>query len=79
MNLLTPSMADKSEAALANSEKAALGMLDLLKTAAKPANLNDAQWEAEKKTHQVNALRSLAFVKLSRNDFPGAEEQYLRS
>ena len=77
MNLLTPSMADKSEAALANSEKAALGMLDLLKTAAKPANLNDAQWEAEKKTHQVNALRSLAFVKLSRNDFPGAEEQYL--
>ena len=79
MNLLTPSMGDKSEAALANSEKAALGMLDLLKTATKPANpnLTDAQWDAEKKTHQVNALRSLAFVKLSRNDFPGAEEQYL--
>ena len=77
VNLFAPTMNDKSETALADSEKAALGMLDLLKTAPKPANLTDAQWEAEKKAHQVSALRSLAFVKLTRNDFVGAEGQYL--
>ncbi len=77
MNLLTLSMNDKSEAALANSEKAAQGMLELLKTFPKPANMTDAQWEGEKKNQQLNALKSLAFVKMSRNDYPGAEEQYL--
>ncbi len=77
MNLLTLSMADKSEAALANSEKAAESMLELLKTFPKPANLTDAQWEAEKKNQQLNSLKSLAFVKMTRNDYPGAEAVYL--
>lgn len=76
-NLLTLSMGDKSDSALANSEKAAQGMLDGLATFPKPANVTDAQWEAEKKNQQINALKCLAFVKMSRNDYPGAEEQYL--
>ena len=78
VNLLTVSINDKGETALANGDKAAQSMLELLKTSPpKPANLTDAQWEAMKKTYQLNALKTLAFGKLSRNDFAGAEEQYL--
>ena len=77
VNALTLSMGDKSEAALANSEKAAQSALDMLGTFAKPATLNDAQWEAFKKNLQLNAMKSLAFVKMSRNDYVGAEEAYL--
>lgn len=77
VNLLTLSMQDKSEAALANSEKAAQGMLDGLATFVKPAQVTDAQWEAEKKNQQLTALKCLAYVKMTRNDYVGAEEQYL--
>jgi hypothetical protein len=77
VNLLTVSMNDKSPSALANGEKAAQGMLDLLPTAPKPANVNDAQWDAAKKTYQLNAMKALAFVKLNRDDYAGAEAQYL--
>lgn len=77
-NLLTLSMQDKSESALANSEKAAQGMLDGLNSFPKPnPQITDAQWEAEKKNQQLNALKCLAFVKMSRNDYVGAEQAYL--
>ncbi len=78
VNLLTVSINDKSETALANGDKAAQGMLELLKSSPpKPANVTDDQWAAAKKAYQVNALKTLAYGKLSRNDFAGAEEQYV--
>jgi len=77
VNALTLSMGDKSDSALANSEKSAQASLENLSTFTKPAGVNDAQWEAYKKDLQLNALKSIAFVKMSRNDYVGAEEGYL--
>ncbi|MBY0506639.1 MAG: hypothetical protein K2X03_22150 [Bryobacteraceae bacterium] len=74
---LTVSMGDKSPEALANSEKAAQGALEMLPTFTKPANVTDPQWDAYKKDVQLNAMKALGFIKMSRNDYTGAEEAYL--
>jgi tetratricopeptide (TPR) repeat protein len=77
--LLTLSMQDKSEGALADGEKAANGLLELLPSLAKPANATDAQFDQSKKDSTALAHKVLGWVKMSRNDFPNAEKSFLDS
>ena len=75
--LLTLSMQDKSEAALADGDKAANGLLGMLPSLAKPANVTDAQFEQSKKESTALAQKVLGWTKMSRNDYPGAEKAFL--
>ncbi|MGH9721996.1 MAG: tetratricopeptide repeat protein [Bryobacteraceae bacterium] len=73
LTLLTETMPPTPES-LATGEKAAQGLLQ----AKKPANVTDANWEAAKKTTDVAAYKTLAFVASARKDLPGAEKQYAK-
>ena len=77
--LLTLSMQDKSEGALADGEKAANGLLELMPSMAKPANVTDAQMDQLKKDNTALAQKVLGWVKMNRNDYPGAEKSFLDS
>jgi hypothetical protein len=79
VSLLTLSMQDKSEAALADSEKAANGLLEIIPSMAKPANVTDAQFDASKKQYTALGHKVLGWVKMTKNDHPGAETSFLDS
>lgn len=79
MNLLTLSQQKKDDASLADGEKAAKGMLDLLPTLPKPANATDAQWAEQKKETEATALKVLGWTKMTRNDHTGAEKDFTDS
>jgi hypothetical protein len=66
-------MGKTDEQALADGEKAANGLLEVIPKQAKPANVTDAQWDAQKKDWTLTAYKTLGFAKMSRQDYPGAE------
>jgi len=79
VSLLTLSMGDKAEAALADGEKAANGLLEVIPGMPKPANVTDAQFDAAKKDYSALAHKVLGWVKMNRNDHAGAEKSFLDS
>ena len=79
VNLLTLSMQDKSEAALADGEKAANGLLELIPGIAKQPNQTDAQMDATKKAYTALAHKVQGWSKMSKADNVGAEKAFLDS
>ncbi len=76
LNLLTVSMNDKSDAALADGEKAANGLLGILNEVQKPAQVPDDAWNAEKQKNQVLAHRTLGWVAWQRKQYDAAEKHF---
>lgn len=76
LNLLTISMNDKSEHALADGEKAAKGLLEILDKVKKPDQVDAAAWEKETVNNKALAHRTLGWIEWQRKDFTGAEQHF---
>jgi hypothetical protein len=77
---LTPSLNDNSPGALADGEKAATALLELVKNpSSKPANVPDAQWETTKVELTGMSHKTLGWVAMQRKDNVKAEEQFKAS
>jgi hypothetical protein len=79
VSLLTLSMQDKSDAALADSEKAANGLLEVTPSMAKAANQTDAQVDAQKKINMALGHKVVGWIKMTKNDHVAAEKSFLDS
>jgi len=79
LNLLVESMADKSEAALADGEKAANGLLAILDKVQKPAPIPDDAWAKEKQNNTVLAHKTLGWIASARKDYVAAEGAYTKA
>ncbi|MDX1981787.1 MAG: hypothetical protein SFV51_16070, partial [Bryobacteraceae bacterium] len=77
LNLLTVSMNDKSEAALADGEKAAKGLLGVIEQVKKPDQVAEDAWAKEKANNQVLAHRALGWIEWQRKNFTGAEGHFV--
>ncbi len=76
LNLLTFSMNDKSDAALADGEKAGSGLLAIIDKVAKPAQVADDAWAKEKLNNQVLGNRTLGWVAWQRKNYEQAEKSF---
>ncbi|MDX2178122.1 MAG: hypothetical protein SFV18_00935 [Bryobacteraceae bacterium] len=79
LNLLVESMADKSDAALADGEKAANGLLAILDKVQKPAQIPDDAWAKEKLNNTVLAHKTMGWIASARKDYVAAEQAYTKS
>lgn len=79
LNLLTVSMNDKSETALADGEKAANGLLGIIDKVKKPEQVAEDAWAKEKTNNQALAHRTLGWVAWQRKNFTEAESQFVQS
>ena len=78
ITLLTISMAHTSADALDTGEKAAHSLIANL-PGAKPANVSDADWDAQKKALDAQANSTLGWVAMQRKNFPDAEKYLTES
>ncbi len=79
LNLLTVSMNDTSETALADGEKAANGLLAILDQVKKPEQVAEDVWAKETNNYKALAHKTLGWVALNRKNFPQAEAAYTES
>lgn len=79
LNLLVESMADKSDAALADGEKAANGLLAILDKVQKPAQIPDDAWAKEKLNNTVLAHKTMGWIASARKDYVAAEQAYTKA
>lgn len=81
LNLLTVSMTDKSEPALATGEqagKAFLGIMDeTFDPTKKKAEVSDEAWKKERATTESLAYRTLGWVAMQRNQNEEAEKNFI--
>jgi tetratricopeptide (TPR) repeat protein len=78
ITLLTVSMANTAPDALDSGEKAANSLIANLPNA-KPANVSDADWNAQKATLESQAYSTLGWISIQRKNFTDAEKHFVSS
>lgn len=79
LNLLTISMNDKSEGALADGEKAAAGLLSILDRVKKPEQVAEDAWAKEKVRYTVLAHRTAGWALWQKKNYDGAEQAFTKA
>jgi tetratricopeptide (TPR) repeat protein len=83
MNLLTLSMNDTSEGALAEGEKAAksfLGIMDdFFSPARKPAAATDDQWKKERANSEAIGYKTLGWIAMNRKQYEEAHKYFVEA
>lgn len=73
LNLLTISMNDKSEAALADGDKAVAGLLDIVGRVRKPEQVAADAWEKEVRNYKALAYKTKGWIEMQRKNYLAAE------
>jgi hypothetical protein len=79
LNLLTISMNDKSEAALADGDKASAGLLAIVDKVQKPEQVAADAWAKEVTNYKALAHKTKGWIETQRKNFPAAEAAYTES
>ena len=79
LNLLTVSMGDKSEAALADGDKASAGLLAIVDKVQKPEQVAADAWAKEVTNYKALAHKTKGWIETQRKNFPAAEAAYTES
>jgi tetratricopeptide (TPR) repeat protein len=79
LNLLTISMNDKSDAALADGEKASAGLLGILDRVKKPDQVAEDAWAKEKTNNTVLAHRTAGWALWQKKNYEGAEQAFTKA
>ncbi len=73
---LTMTMGVTDSEHLANGEKSAKTLIDILSGMQKPANVSDAQWEQQKKALLLMSHKTLGWIAMNRKDNVEAEKEF---
>jgi tetratricopeptide (TPR) repeat protein len=79
LNLLTISMNDKSEAALADGEKASAGLLAIVDKVQKPEQVAADAWAKEVTNYRALAYKTKGWVETQRKNYTAAEAAFTES